>query len=68
MYEMFGKRQEAEFVTDEKLWQIRNKEEELSSGGVGKTLSVSVQTDHALESTKALKHCLPLHPLFFFVL
>lgn len=54
-----GSGQEAEFVKDEELWQIRGKEKELSSGGVGRTLSVSVQTDHALESVKHLKHCHP---------
>lgn len=59
-----GSWQEAEFVQDEELWQIRGKEEGLSSGGVGKTLSVSVQTDHALGSMKPFKHCRP--PFFFF--
>lgn len=59
-----GSRWEAEFVKDEEVWQIRGKKEEWSSEGVGKSLSVAVQTDHALESMKPLKHCLP--PAFFF--
>lgn len=59
-----GSRQEAEFVKDEELWQIKGKEEELSSGEMGKDLSVSVQMDCALESTKPFKLC-PPPPLFF---
>lgn len=63
---MLGGWQEAEFVKDEELWRIRGKEEELSGGGVGKTLSVSVQTDHALGSMKLFKHWPP--PVFCFFL
>lgn len=61
-----GIRQEAEFVKDEELWWIRGKEQELSSGGMGKNLFVSVQMGYALESTKPFKLCPP--PQSFFLL